>query len=436
MCGILGVLESERIADGVPWYDTELKRFSILLDAMAHRGPDDTGTWIRPGILLGHRRLSILDLSESGRQPMVSPRGTVLTFNGEIYNYLELKKALRLEHSHPSTGDTAVLLAALDEWGLEGALNRVRGMFAFAAWMPDKGELCLARDPVGKKPLFVSQGQGRLIFSSTMAGVLGWRALHRESYELDAVAINHALSSGWVPSPRTGVVGVEKLPPGTYRVFTPETKKSRGARYWNIPFATPGRTLDEDALEEITLRFRTSVQRRLRSDLPIATLLSGGLDSSLVTAVAAQNSDKLVAYTVRTHSGKNDEFDLSRKIAKYLGIEQRILDLDPDSIISIDRLIGFFGEPFCDSSAIPTAQIFQQAGNEHRVVLTGDGGDEVQGGYTGAKLFALRYLLWSHDRDQTAPEVVFGTYWLGNWMTRRSGCTAVCHHPDSGDCAL
>ena len=364
---------------------------------MTHRGPDGAGSWISPGVLLGHRRLAILDLSETAAQPMKSAQGTVLLLNGEIYNYIELRAQLVAEGDRfTSSGDTAVLLAALDRWGLEDTLQRVRGMFAFAVWRPVEQQLWLARDPVGKKPLFVAQHDSAITFSSTFESVLRWMTFCGYSPQVDPVAINHALATGWVPAPRTGLVGIRKVVPGTYEILT-VAKPAQVKRYWRIPYPVQRFPLDRARQRHLLDLFDNAVSRRMRSDVPVATFLSGGLDSSLVAAAASRYQPRMVAYTARTHNKNDDEFILATEIAKYLGLEQRVVEVNQDLLDNVDHFVQSYGEVFCDSSAFPTAAISRAAGQEHRVVLTGDGGDEVQGGYTSATLFALRALVWSGD---------------------------------------
>jgi asparagine synthase (glutamine-hydrolysing) len=398
VCGLFGALDFGRLAAGAPWNPAQRRRFDALRDRLAHRGPDGASTWSSPGVLMGHRRLAILDLTDAASQPMVSPAGTVLILNGEIYNYIELRERLALEkNAHfASSGDTAVLLEALDRWGLERTLAEVRGMFAFAAWRPAERQLWLARDPVGKKPLFVGRHGDALAFGSAMEPVLAWLVEAGLDARVDVAAVDHVLACGWVPAPRTGILGVEKLEAGTRRVVHGDGRVVT-ERHWTIPFQLKGRALDRTRKEALAGLFEQAISRRLRSDVPVATLLSGGLDSALVTAAASRSYNGLVAYTVRTRDNNEDEFKLACDITRHLGVDHRVVETEPVKASHVERLISQYGEPFCDSSALPTAAICAEAGRDHRVVLTGDGGDEVQGGYTGARLFALRALLWAGD---------------------------------------
>lgn len=403
MCGIFGVVDHSRLSVGAAWTRAELRWFDSLRDRLYRRGPDGAATWSESGVLLGHRRLSILDLSEAGAQPMVSSSGTVLVFNGEIYNYVELRSDLEAAGAtFRSSGDTVVLLEALDRWGLQRTLARIRGMYAFVAWRPVERQLWMARDPVGKKPLFIGRHRGAVVFGSAVDPVLAWLAASGYRPQLDPVAINHALATGWVPATRTGLTGIEKLAAGTCLVIDAAGAERRQV-FWSIPFPTSRVSLDVPTEAKLVDLFEQAINRRLRSDVPVATLLSGGLDSSLVTAAACRGNPSIVAYTAHTRHDNDDEFRLAGRIARHLKIEQRVIDIDAAALDGLDTLVAHYGEAFCDSSALPTAAICRAAGQHHRVVLTGDGGDEVQGGYIGAQLFALRALLWQGDRLEAQP---------------------------------
>jgi len=397
VCGLIGQIDLRRLGTGDRWTEGEIQRFAAIRDVMTHRGPSGAGLWMAPGVLLGHRRLAILDLTDAAAQPMVSPLGTVLVFNGEIYNFVELRRELEADGVEIHTsGDTGVLLAALDRWGLDGALPRLRGMFAFAVWRPAEQRLWLARDPVGKKPLFYGRYADRFAFGSSLEVVL--RALGEAGFvaRLDAGAVCHALAVGTVAAPRTGVAGIRKLVAGCRVVFDARNGSEATGEHWRVPFPARRARLDE-ALPAISSAFQEGVRRRLRSDVPVATFLSGGLDSSLVTAAASRGNPGIIAYTARTGDNNADELDLACRIASHLKIEHRIVDVDSQLLGTLDALIPQFGEAFCDSSSLPMAAICKAAGVEHRVVLTGDGGDEVQGGYQTAAWFALRQLVWGGD---------------------------------------
>jgi len=406
MCGISGRIDLARHAAGTPWTQTEVHQAEQARDAMAHRGPDGSGLWQAPGVLLGHRRLAILDLSPGGQQPMLSASGTVLTFNGEIYNYLELREELALAGcTFRSTSDTEVLLAALDTWGLTATLPRLRGMYAFAWWQPDAARLDLARDPVGKKPLYYWADGDKLLFSSTLTALAGWLRALGVSLSADPVAIEHHLAAGYIPAPRTGFAEVRKLAAGESLALQAPMSPGQTAaggvilRLQPAPpiaFADQPRALDSAGLDHLDALLQRAVARRLRSDVPVATFLSGGLDSSLVTALAARAQPGITAYTVRTPGRNDDEFQAACRVAQVTGVAHEVLELGTPQLDLLPQLAAHHGEPFGDSSAVPTWLIAALAGRRHRVVLTGDGGDEVQGGYSGARLFAVRQVI--HDR--------------------------------------
>lgn len=394
MCGIFGHVDLDRVAASVPWDPGHLAAAMAARDGMAHRGPDGEGLWHAPGVVLAHRRLAILDLSPGGHQPMVGPRDSVLTFNGEIYNFPEIRTELLASApgvALASSGDTVVLLAALEHWGLAATLPRLRGMYAFAHWDPAARALHLARDPVGKKPLYVWQRGRELAFSSAIGPLATWLAARGEPLTVDPVAVEHHLAAGYIPAPRTIWLEIKKLRAGEAWTFA-----GAGVDRLEpppIPFGHPPQPLRPATLVELDALLQRAVQRRLRSDVPVATFLSGGLDSSLVTALAARAHPGITAYTVRTPGRNQDEFAVARRVAQVTGVDHHVLDLEPRQLDLLPDIVRHYGEPFGDSSAVPTWLVSQLAGRQHRVVLTGDGGDEVQGGYDGARLFALRHLL-------------------------------------------
>jgi len=395
MCGIIGIIDLERADHAAPWRADELDVFTHARDAMVHRGPDGAGLWHEPGVLLGHRRLAIIDLSAGGHQPMRSGSGSALTFNGEIYNYLELRDLLiaagRVFHS---TSDTEVLLCALEAWGLAETLQRIRGMYAFAWWNAAERTLHLARDPIGKKPLYVWQQGPRLVFSSAILPLAQWLRAQGRTLDVDPVAVEHFLAGGYIAAPRTIFDEVHKLVAGGSLTFGPQGTQHHAPR--PLPFAARPEKLGPSTLDHLDGLLQQSIARRLRSDVPVATFLSGGLDSSLVTALAAKAHPGITAFTVRTAGRNEDEFAIARRVAKVTGVRHCVLDVDLQHLDRLPALVRHYGEPFGDSSALPTYLISQEAGRTHRVILTGDGGDEVQGGYPGAQMFALRHLLHDH----------------------------------------
>ncbi|MSP90503.1 MAG: asparagine synthase (glutamine-hydrolyzing) [Myxococcales bacterium] len=393
MCGVFGVVDLERQADGVAWTAGELAAVTAARDILQHRGPDGAGLWHRPGVVLAHRRLAILDLSPTGHQPMEDGRGGALTFNGEIYNYLELRRELLAGLSMRSSGDTEVLAALLARLGLAPTCAALRGMYAFAWWDAGSRALHLARDPVGKKPLYVWQAGPRLAFASGLQALVTWLRSQGIALSVDPVAIEHHLASGYIAAPRTAFREVTKLAAGETATFDRAGLHLHAAR--PLPIPPRGRRLDLAGIDALDGLLQTAVQRRLRSDVPVATFLSGGLDSSLITALAARAQPGITAFTAHTPGHNIEELAVARRVAQAAGVRHELLELRAGDIDLLDTLVEHHGEPFGDTSALPTYLIAQLAGRTHRVVLTGDGGDEVQGGYSGARLFALRHVI--HD---------------------------------------
>ncbi len=394
MCGISGFVDFQRLVGNAPWQPADLHLAEQLRDGMAQRGPDGAGQWHVPGVILSQRRLAILDLSPDGAQPMIGHDGAALTFNGEIYNYIELRAELqKLGCTFRSTGDTEVLLAALQTWGPDATLPKLRGMFAFAYWNAADHCLFLARDPIGKKPLYIWHNGAQLAFASSLWPLTGWLRAQHHALTIDPVAIEHHLAGGYIAAPRTVFCEVQKLRAGeAWRV---DAQGVHRRPIEPVPFAEPGERLEASTLDQLEFLLQRAVERRLRSDVPVATFLSGGIDSSLITAMAARLHPGITAYTVRTGDGQEDELEMARRVAKHTGVKHEVLDIGHAELDLVPTLVRHYGEPFGDSSALPTWLIAHKAGAHHRVVLTGDGGDEVQGGYPRTQMFALRHLI--HD---------------------------------------
>ena len=373
MCGILG------------WIGTGATReaFEARLDQLRHRGPDGSGFWQdRPrDVLLGHRRLSIIDLSPTGAQPMVDASGRwVIVFNGEIYNFVELRAELEAEGaSFRGRSDTEVLLEAYKRWG-EGCLARLNGMFAFAIY--DSGSnsappsVFLARDRVGKKPLYYARDGTCLRFASEPKALGCDRGI-------DLVALNHYLARGCYPGELCFQQGVRKLAAGHAAQFTPATGQWRQWAWWTLPDRAAPSSGDPEALtEELAALLSDSVRRRLVADVPVGVFLSGGLDSSLVTAAAARVSDAPVkTFTIRVPATGFDESPYARLVASHFGTDHHELTADRASLAVLDDMAGFFDEPMADSSLIPTFLVSRLTRQHVTVALGGDGGDELFAGY-------------------------------------------------------
>jgi asparagine synthase (glutamine-hydrolysing) len=386
MCGIAGGIALA--GDGRPDQD-KVRAMSGLL---AHRGPDGEGLWISPSgrACFAHRRLSVIDIAGGG-QPMVDRSGTCgIVFNGEIYNYLELRETLMREGERFSTSsDTEVLLRLVTREG-EGCVEALRGMFAFVAWNDEKGMLIAARDRIGKKPLFFAVESGCLYFASSLgalhAGIGGTRTI-------DAEALDQYLTLGYIPAPRTIYQGIRKLPAATLMVSDGGSVALR--RYWDIAQEPkPFEGSYEEAIDRLGTLLETAVKIRLRSDVPLGILLSGGIDSSLVTALAVRQSPNPVdTFSIGFGERSYDESDQAAEVARHLGARHHVLRLESDLIDLIPKAASHFGEPYADSSALPSWALAGLARRHVTVALGGDGGDEGFAGYewyaTAARLEGL-----------------------------------------------
>lgn len=397
----------------------DVYRIEHALETMVKRGPDDAGVWRDGQVALGHRRLAVLDLSSNGRQPMSDPTCQVIvTFNGEIYNYLALRQELQSVYRFQTQTDTEVLIAGYLHWGMPGLLQRIRGMFAFGLWDHRLAALYIARDPFGKKPLYYSLTNGKLVFASTLNALLC--CLDRTPDVNDA-AIDDYLTYLAVPGESSIFAGTHKLLPGHYGVIQHGSFKKE--RYWYLSFGSPLDISENEALDELDRLLRQAIRRRLVSDVPIGAFLSGGVDSSLVTALMAQESGQPIkTLTMGFDDPRFDERTYARQVSNQYQTDHYEHVLTPDLWRFIPHLITEFGEPFADSSALPTYLIAEFARRHVTVVLNGDGGDELFAGYTRplAEALAMRYrrlvphLLrgpigaYAHGRDRLRPRVLNG----------------------------
>ena len=375
MCGICGWIEPGR-------EDTATDTIAMA-DRLRHRGPDDSGTAGGLGWSLGFRRLSILDLSPAGHQPMHAGDGRYwLAFNGEVYNYVELRRELEQGGERfASTSDTEVLLRMLMRFG-EAALSRLNGMFAFAFIDLERRTFLLARDRLGVKPLYYRLAEGGLRFASEPKALLTWRD---HVPEIDSDAVAQYLTLGYLPSETCIFRGYAKLAPGhvmTGSLDDPSAGRVRS--YWNLDLnPDPSeRPLAPRELDELASVFDDAVRVRLRSDVPVGVFLSGGIDSGLVAAVAARaNGVRPIALTVGFAEGCADESALAAATARHVGLEHRVVHQPIGGLEQIDRLAWFYDEPFGDPSALPTFTLCEAAAAHGTVFLSGDGGDEAFAGY-------------------------------------------------------
>ncbi|MGE3177092.1 MAG: asparagine synthase (glutamine-hydrolyzing), partial [Vicinamibacterales bacterium] len=373
MCGIAGKM----------WFDATAPADRQVIERMtsvlAHRGPDAEGFHLEPGIGLGHRRLSIIDLP-GGEQPMPNETGSIwVVFNGEIYNYQELRRDLLARgHRFRSTGDTEVIVHAYEEWG-EDAVTRFRGMFAYALWDAPRRRLVLVRDRMGVKPLFFARTPGGVTFGSEIKALLQDPAVPRS---WSPEALDAFLTLQYIPSPLAIYTHVEKLPAGHLAVV--ERGHVTVRQYWDLTFGDDGAPRSEASwLEQLEALVDDAVRSRLVSDVPLGAFLSGGIDSSLVvSSMAAQAGGRVVTTSVGFEEQAFNELEAARLVAGHLGTASHEHIVQPDIAALLPRLAWHFDEPFSDSSAVPTFHVSAAARRHVTVALSGDGGDELWAGYT------------------------------------------------------
>lgn len=404
MCGIIGIANQK--------CGTDRTWLVAGRDAMNHRGPDDAGEWWSPDgrVGLGHRRLAIIDLSPAGHQPMQDEtRELCIVFNGEIYNYIDLRSELAAKgikfFSHT---DTEVILAAYREWGLD-CLSRLNGMFAFAIYDMRQELLFIARDRAGEKPLFYALDKGTVRFSSELKGLMADRTLQRR---IDSEALDCYLAEGYVPGERCILQGIKKLPPAHAMVFELNSGQTRIWRYWQLPGwdrASELKAVDEGLLlDELEKILEDSIRRQMVADVPVGVLLSGGVDSSLVTAMAVRTAPRVKTFTIRFPGyGRYDESEHARLIAQHFGTEHVELEAEASTVDVLPKLARQFDEPVIDSSMIPTYLVSRLIRQHCTVALGGDGGDELFGGYSH-----YNRLLWLQSRFGFLP------HWLRRAMAK------------------
>lgn len=375
MCGIVGIVDHNKQIDE--------NLILNMTEVLNHRGPDDRGMWTSPDkrIGLGHRRLSIIDLSKAGRQPMSDKDGKLyIVYNGEIYNYLEIKKELEKEgYRFRTRTDTEVILYAYKKWGTD-CLGKMNGMFAFGIYDTEKKKIFIARDRVGKKPLYWAHYKGKFIFASELKSILCDPKFPRD---IDYRALNFYLTFGYMFLDFTIFRCARKLPPAHMMIYDLENDRVSISRYWNVPEQDTKKYKEEELLEELEYLLEDAVKSRLVGDVPIGAFLSGGLDSSLVVAMMCKVSGSNVkTFSIGFQNEGYNELPYARVVADYFGTDHTEFTVKPDKFDIVSELAAHFDEPFADSSLIPTYYVSKMTRKYVKVALSGDGGDELFGGYS------------------------------------------------------
>ncbi len=384
MCGIAGVVRW----DG---QSPRLEDVQAMCDVMIHRGPDDEGFYYDGQAALGMRRLSIIDL-ETGHQPVSNEDGTIwVVLNGEIYNFKELRQELEARgHRFSTTSDTETIVHLYEDHG-PGAIEHLRGMFACAVWDSRRRELLIARDRLGIKPLYVADVPGGLAFASELKCILQVPEIGRQ---LSFAALGHFLTFGSTPADQSMVEGVRKLEPG--HLMQVSSRGPRVDKYWSVRFTSDRRAREEDLVDELKTLLRETVDIHLRSDVPLGAFLSGGIDSSAVVATMTSLVDKPVkTFSIGSPDPRFDELNYARQVAKAFRTEHHELVLGPHEARILDELSWLQDEPLADNSLIPTYMVSKLAAAHVKVALSGDGGDEIFGGYD-------RYVIEQRERSRDA----------------------------------
>lgn len=414
MCGISGYLGHMRSRDAA------LEALRMMTDAIIHRGPDDSGYWldVAEGVALGNRRLAVIDPSPAGHQPMESADGRyVITYNGEVYNFRDLRSELESMGRRRFRGhsDTEVILEAISHWGLESAVQRLNGMFAFALWDRRERLLHLARDRMGKKPVYYGWSGDTFLFGSELKAL---RTHPDFSGDIDRDALALFMRHDYIPSPHCIYRGLHKVPAGTLVTLSAATKQVTPRQFWSFEEMVrrareqPFEGDPAEAVQHLDELLGDAVSIRMIADVPVGAFLSGGIDSSTVVALMqAQSSQPVRTFTIGFHEGPYNEAEYAKAVAHHLGTDHTELYVSPEEVMAvIPRLATIYDEPFADNSQIPTFLISELARRQVTVSLSGDGGDELFGGY---------------DRYQQGRRIWRAVGWLspkvrsrlGQWLT-------------------
>ena len=381
MCGIAGIIYASTEAQ------VEASLLTSMTSSISHRGPDDSGIYVNKNAGLGHRRLSIIDLA-GGHQPMSNTgAGLHIVFNGEIYNYKELRSELeKLGHIFHTAGDTEVILACYQAYG-EGCVSKLNGMFAFGIWDDRLQKLFLARDRLGKKPLYYYVDQEKIIFASEIKAIFKHSGLNKS---INLRAIDEYFSYSYIPEPSTIFEHIKIVPAAHTLIYT--SGHLNLSRYWNVPYRDEMSKSQVDYEQEIFEILNDSVRIRMISDVPIGVFLSGGIDSSAITGLMARHSSGPVkTFSIRGGDGEFNELPYARAVAKYYSTDHHELTVEPEKLQDIlPRLVKQFDQPFGDSSMLPTYYVSKLARQNVTVALSGEGGDELFAGYDWHK--KLRFI--------------------------------------------
>jgi asparagine synthase (glutamine-hydrolysing) len=410
MCGITGIV------DLIGRRPVEERTLRAMNGSLRHRGPDGDGFHVEAGVGFGHRRLSIIDLT-GGKQPLYNEDGTVVvTFNGEIFNFMDVEKELLARgHTFRTRCDTEVIVHACEEWG-ERCLERFNGMFAFALWDQRRQALFIARDRLGVKPLYYAElADGRLVFASELKALL----LHPDvPRRIDPRAVEEYFTFGYVPDPKTIYADIRKLEPGAYLSHTRGRRGVVPVRYWDVPLAGERRTASPpDAWQgELRDRLQESVRKRLVSDVPLGAFLSGGIDSSAVVAMMREiGTSRILTCSIAFSEPRYDESRYAQMVADAKRTDHHTEVVEASDYSLLDKLVDIYDEPYADSSAIPTYRVCQLARRHVTVALSGDGGDEDFIGYRRYRLFAAEEAVRARV-PRSIRQAIFGP--LGRWYPK------------------
>lgn len=411
MCGIAGKLyfQQKNIVTK--------EEIVVMTDAIQHRGPDDAGIFVDKNLGFGHCRLSIIDLSSAGHQPMSSnDEKTWITFNGEIYNFLDLRKELEADgiKFHSNT-DTEIIIYLYKKYGPE-CLKKLRGMFALAIWDKDTRELFVARDRVGKKPLKYYFDKNVFIFASELKAILKNKEVKKE---IDYLAIDEYLTFGYVPSPKTGYKNIYKLEPASYMLIK-ESGEVTKKQYWNIDFSQKLNLNENEWEDKILNKLQESIKIRLMADVPLGAHLSGGIDSSLIVALMSkQMTQRVKTFSVGFEEKSYDETKYARLVAQKYNTDHTEIFIKPDAAAIIPELARQYEEPFADNSALPTWYLCQATKEKLTVALNGDGGDENFAGYKRyemMKLYNVLKYLPAKGAASKISELIYQTTGINNFL--------------------